>query len=703
MSFTDPTTFQIIGPNEDETGASQIAMAKAIGGAESIDGQDEATILLKNSHFLWSGHNRCQVNELTTYGEATPGSPWATTTSASYVEVGQALATLGGNRNDVVAKIDWVGRVKIEVYDTATDTLQDTQETASTSSQGQADLTIDAGSDTDVYYKIYLHKGGATTGQVWSVSFLEGSAGLDTHGGAGFKKIDTDAANGLEPFDAFLGQGIADNIEAAYTSRVRRAGAFWPTDKEPVLASVPLVAYPLSTWRISYGVDEIQITLRVTVQDASVAFGAAVYDFYNIGRLDTENIQYQTVTTGGPKQTTITLDATPYRGREVLLMLFVESFDSGTVQTKDYSSGNVNIIEDTHRVNLHSGHALTFAPGERYKLEIGDSPAGGNTPTFPTFPGAKTVVYQDGNELWVWPRYEAAQVNDDINRWYLSAYTATVTTIGSAKLHSLRIVESSTLDRPSLAARVHPGHLPSARNIGKPLYMRQRTLWQKRTRCHRAVGGYDPARLTGTDIKTKWGAFEAFADNGYEEMGACLIRGYDASKDDNGALQYRSRLRVHGILQCVSDYSFTAANGFDVDIRLKLSSWGGSAWDANEVVGDSITIQQAPVLLAWQGDPSLTRSGDLVSYKRGTNRGAYHHLEGAIDVSDLRAGTHGLIPFYLTITDTQTTATSRLLRIQFQGDAVDALGNGTYEVVQPGTNWMRLVCWSVWTEEHIAV
>ena len=699
MGFTDPTFFQVIGPNDDETGASQISMAQAIGGG-ATDGQDEATILLQNAHFLWSSLNRCVVSELTTFGYAARplGAAFFETTSASYVEFAQVIATLGKSREAVTVKVDWIGRVKVEVYDSASDTLRATVETASTSSQSQADVAIDAGTHTDVYYKLYAHRGGAVTGAVYSITILEDAGGLDTEATHGFKKLDDDAANGLEPFDAFLGQGIADNIEAAYTARLRKTGAFWPTGAKPVLASAQLIAWPLSTWRISYGADEIKITMHVTVSDASVKIGAAVYDFYNIGRLDVDNLEFSTVTTGGPKQATLTLDVTAYRGREVMLLLFAQSIDSATAQTKDYTSGSILIIEDTHRVDLQSGHGMTLTAGDRWKLEIGVSPAGGNTPIFPPFPDIRTVVYQSGNELCVWPRYETVQHDSDINGWYKNSYTATVTTIGAAQLHSLRIVETSTTDRASLAPRVHPGHLPSAREVGKPLYVRQRRLFMGRTRCHRSIGGYDPDRKTGTDVRMSWCAFEAFDDSGFVDLGASLIRGYASSKDSAGVLQYQPKLWVHGILQCVSDHARAAANGFDVDVRLKLSSWGGSAWDADVVTSDTETITRAPVLLAWQGAPILTRSGDLVAYRRGTDRGAYHFLNGAIDIGDLVVGRHGLVPFAITITDTETTSTSRLLRIQLQGDDDDSLGTS----LQAGANFMRLVAWSVWGAEIIA-
>lgn len=720
MGFTIPSQWQVIGGNTDETGASQISMGKVIGGGATADGQDESTILLQNARFSWSTANLCSLAESTTYGEVSPQASQYTNTSATYVEFAQVLVTSGAKRFSIVVHCDFIGRVKAEAFNSS-DASLDSGESSASTTQTQSTITLDISSVVDVYIKLSAKRESSTNPQIYSIVITETASDLTTKstGDYRFKKIDDDVANGLQPYDAYMLQGIADNIEAAYHARGRRAGWFWPVDNRPILASHITIAHPLGMWRVSPGCNELTIRLRLTVADAAMNFGVAIYDPFGSGRLTTQETP-TSVSVGGPKSQDLTLsfDAGKYEGRDVLLVLLSRSEDTASSTSEYYTE---SIIDLRSRIDLKhrngDSHSLTLTSGKRWKIEFENNASGSNNPTAPGFPPPKTVIWEADPYLYVWPPFAIDQVGRDLTidgedylvniggAWvWMNApvgYILTVTEIGNATLLSAHVSESGFESLTSMDRRLHPGHAPSAQSI-KLLYVRQRELWRLRPRCHRSIApGWDPALKTGSDVVTHWGTISPYFGDAWLDVGACMVRGYDASLAANGStVQTRQTLRISGLVVVSMPHP---PERFNLQVRAKLASYS-SGWGASEVTSPHQTslIDSREVYTNPQSRRGYT--SELVSFASALDHDDLfpdidhlyvHFIRGAMDPSDMHKS---LMPFDLTITDT-STANPRLLRLQFKGSLTDSSNVPLNTAQIMGTLW--LASWGVWTSETV--
>ena len=561
--------------------------------------------------------------------------------------------------------VDYIGRVKVEAFTSGGASIA-SGEVATSATQTQATIAIAGGTTTDRYVISLKAHDGSTPGKLFGVSVLEDVAGVATVTGAGyeFKKVDDDAAAGLQPYGGYLLQGIAGNGEAAYHARTRRAGGFWPAGARPVLACHQTVAYPLAFWPVSEGAAEITVDFRVVVSDASVFVDLAIYDVYGSGRLSTANATTEW-TAAAATTKTLTLDVSEYGGgdrtQDLILVLLVRSADGADLGTVAYSGGNSAIDGNRDKVDI-TGHSLTLATTDRYKISIGDPSGSSPAPGLP-FPAPRTVIFIDDPDLYIWPFFALEQTGS-LPAWKSNASTLTITKLGRAEVQSIRIVETDVIDRADLKPALLPGAPASARNI-KRLYNRQYEQFRRRTRVSSALPTYDPEHKTGSDIVSLWGAVERY-DNDWADMAAFVARGYPSSlAADGSTVQYRAQIRISGAVIITAGQ---LSRALDLEIRASATSYSGG-WSANLVISPTFT----PVVVSvpfWAGNST----GDLVWGAVNGQGRSHHNLRGAIDAVELHNGVAGVFPFEVILNDTQTTADPRLIRVQLRGATTDHEG-----------------------------
>lgn len=718
MSFTIPSQWQVIGEVTDETGAGQIAMARPIGGGGTADGQDETTLLVQNARYSWAASNLCSLSEMIRGSSVScvdagsgGGDDYSTlvqaaytNASASYVEFAQVLVTAGANRFSVVLHCDYIGQVKAEAFNAA-DASLDSDEVAASTSRTQNTITLDVSSETDIYIKLSAKKASSTNPQVYSVVVTESASDLSSSGT--FVKIDDDAVNGLQPYDAYALQGLSENDRASHLARGRRAGWFWPTADRPTMAAAQTVVYPLAMWRCSNGCTEIKIRLRLTVADAAVNFGAAIYDVFGTRRMSS-TVASTSVAVGGPKSQdlTISIPAGLYDDRDVLVCLLVRSDDTGTSTSQAYTS-QLEIsrpIDRRNRIDLlpdgTSSHSITLTSGKRWKVGIENNASGSNTPTDPPYPKDRTIIHEADPLLYVWPSYD--EIDYDAG-WARGAveYVIRVTEIGQAKILSAHISETDFEPLSSMKDRLHPGHGVSAAAI-KTLYVRQREHWLRRSKCHRAVApGYTGSSSTPN---SNWGHTSSFSSTHFQQCGHCTVRGYDAHLDNAGAVGYRSVLRVSGMFLVVAH---GAPRNVDLTIRAHLYD---VETKANPVTTASVTVAtQTAQFFAYGGNrwrrpedqfdhpADEPETADLVGFGHNSGRRSFHFIRGAMSLS----GPAQLMPFEIFITDTRTTSNPRQLVLSYKGALNDSVGNPLDRLATNDDVTFWLASWGAWTAEQI--
>lgn len=709
MSTTNPDKWQVIGTgNDDLTGAGQIARARPIGGGATADGQDETQLLVENGTFAWTGVCLSMLAELTTYGNTTTnGAPIFTTSTlaaAAYDDIGECIFTLGASRGAVTVYLDYEGcDIELEAFDSSLSLLDSAQSTSA--SRTQTSITLDYGNDLDAILRISIKRHvDPTNGKLYSVRLLEDKSGTTTDASHGFKAQDDALYAARASYSAFMLQGIDLNNEAAHKGRLRRYSTWWPDEEttgggeltQPILASAQTVAFPLAMHRVTPGCDRVKVRLWLTVADAAVSFGLGFVDLAGSGlwQGDGDASTSQAIT-GSNVNVDLTVDVSGMAGKTILLCLLVRSAEGSAVSGSPQSFASTdNPLAEISRINLDAGgaHGLTLSTAERYVVKWTPGGAGGEPDT--PYPTPRMVVFTASPSLYVWPLFE-------VNSVLLPLTTATelsVTKLGLATLKSLAIIEEQVTARALVRNSLLTG-LPTAANIIQRLYARQRQLWRDHTRVWHGIGGYDPDHTDGGDAVTLWGDVltwdQSGNDGGWYDFGATMVGPYDASLDEDGATQTRTDVVVRGVIQMV----YTEPAGpVRVNFRLKLASYTGPTWATNVVTSSESSVM-APVLQAWATRGQTSLSADLTYYRHTDSLRAYHYLRGAVALQDLKLITHGLVPFEVVITDTQTAATARLLRLQIQGEAsnIDA---GGVSIFQPDTA-LRLVAWTAYTREAI--
>jgi hypothetical protein len=180
------TYFRVLVSTVDSAGASEISNADRVNviGGGAIHEQE---ILLENSIHAYTTTNRRAVLECWAIG-----APSASTTNylseilhadhgTSFVEVLEAPATIGADRNSLTAVVNYQGSVKVEVFDTSLvslDSVTLTSRAAPFVADGQLSWST---ADTDIIIKVSLAaitSPSSADGYIWGVRILEDQTAL---------------------------------------------------------------------------------------------------------------------------------------------------------------------------------------------------------------------------------------------------------------------------------------------------------------------------------------------------------------------------------------------------------------------------------------------------------------------------------------------------------------------------------------------
>ena len=211
---------------------------------------------------------------------------------------------------------------------------------------------------------------------------------------ADFKKIDDDAVNADQPLDAYVLQGVAENLSAARSKRPRRHAFGWPVDHRPVLACHKNLVYLLGRWPVTPGVQTLTIRMRYTVSETNLNM--------NVGLLTAGGIRHDDllVKAAGDHNTSFTLDVAGYQGQLVNVVLIIRS-DKVNPVTEYYTDHT--IIVGYYRMDLLDEDPTSFpwTAGDRWSVELAAVPAGVSTPDTDldsnAIPMERTVIWRYGD------------------------------------------------------------------------------------------------------------------------------------------------------------------------------------------------------------------------------------------------------------------------------------------------------------------
>ena len=521
-----------------------------------------------------------------------------------------------------------------------------------------------------------------------------------------YKKIDRDAANGEEPYDAFLLRGISRNIEAAYEKRLRRGSQTWGVDDRPTLASFYTCGIFLGFHLVSDGCNELTVEAIVDVDQVEMDFGASILNDVGVVTPDLGT----TESPGSATILTFTLDVTGYGGRVVpVVFLYRSHKDTSTAQT-DNVSGSVDRVVQLHKYQLTPA-AFTLNAAKRYVLDWTTEFASATNSEAMDAPDTKNVLRLDtGNEVaYVWPPF------DNMNPGYQSeAYTVTLTEIGRCTLYGFGIYETDTETRSSMEDVLRSGY-PTSATVISELYRRSRDQFRTRTRIHHMGGAYDnELQDNGTTIQA-FGAANSIntPSDSWQTYGSALVGNYDDDKaeDTAGTETERTRLTILAAVVLTHMNRADTTREYDIDFRVTLNGYSGG-WSANTVTGSTATTRIRSI----NGHPLLgPEDGFLRGLKlqglHDISELAYHSMRGSFPVQTLRRtrGWGGLHLVRLEIDDTQATASNRLLQIQAKPNTTDTRDGTDYVVDVDGNsitpsqkaNWLWVPAFTVISSQYI--
>lgn len=712
MAITSPTAWQILGHSTDLTGAAQIARGRVIGGAATADGQDEASILVENATYGWTLGCRAVLGELTIFGETAGQQPIFTTTTAAaaaYDQIAELIVPLGEGRDEVQVYVDYIG---CDLEFTALDNTLSILDTATTTSatRTQTTVTLDYGSDYDGRLRIGIKQHvDPTAGQLFAVRILEAASSTSDNVTAGFVGQDALLSGARTSLSGFTLQGIDGNVEAVNAYRLRRYSNFWVDNEttggtsqtQPIIACDRTIGIPVSEHRVSPGCDQIKMQIYNTVADATMNYGFGYLDLEGDGGWHgSTDVDTTQATSASNVAVELTVDVTGMAGKVLLLVVLMRSERGSAVTGSPVSMTGVAPITSRSRFELDKGgaHGMTLSTSERYVID--GLVKGASSPTDHILPGARTVVFNNDPDFYVWPLYD----DDDLNSTFGAVpWELSVTKLSRATFKSITVIEEQNTARPALRNSLLTG-LPVSSSTIQRLYARERQFFKETTRVLHGTGGYDPDHQTNSQIVNLWGAMQNFddagSDSGWYEMGATMAGPYATFKDEGGSTATRTEIVVRGVLQVACRKVWNDPTTANCLMRLKLAGWG-SAWDQNVVTSDEVTVP-CEVLVGWR-DEGAPASADLAMYQHTGTRMSYHYLRGCVSYGDLLNRRHGFVPFEIPITDTQTSATDRLLKIQFKqgGGVAYTDSQGVTAAIYPHAIVVSLVAWTAYIREVI--
>jgi hypothetical protein len=698
MATINPSNFESIGPLVDETGATQMSQTRPIGGGATADGQDEAGALAGNSTYLWTDNMR-QQGGLQTWGDTTSaGAPFHVTSVASgdpREDVADWIFYLGGNRGPVTFLVDHVeADTLITVYDSG-----GTPITSGSASVGAtrtlSSISLDLSSvGRDCRAVVSTRRSSTNDGSIYGVTVLEDASDTSDFGSPEFLALDDAAVGGDEPFDAFILHRIIDQLEAAWQDRVQRLSSFYPAQGRPIMASHQTTGYVLGVSRILPGEKTYACDLRAIVRDAGVNVGLALYPLQGRRTLSMREPDTAIAITTASTEALTDVDVEPYQGRIVAWILLVKSDDSATTsimsQTTDITVG---------RYRLDNVGSLTWTSGKRWKLEILD-PASGSRYSADPLPEPRTVAWYDSGDsaAYVWPGYAEGEFTGS---WRFGNYQIRNTVIGQLELLSWRIYCTDTVDRQDLKDLARPG-LPPAADVVKRIYARQRDQYLRRTRthCHRA--SYDPDDQDASgNLNNLWGSLVDYDDALYHDVACTLIRGYDATLDQDGSTTHPRTTTTVALLVMAMGWSRESDLG--LTFRAQLKTFSAGSWSASTFTNDVIGNTAIPVLQSVRLNNAVLRNtadANLLAANDGI--GSYQFMKGAIDPAELvPAGNDetrvrdALTLLVFDIEDDQAAAAQRSLQLLLKGYAANTAGQDLTQM----SIW-TLAC-GVWTSEYM--
>jgi|TARA_A100001515_G_scaffold13459_3_gene10176 hypothetical protein len=520
-----------------------------------------------------------------------------------------------------------------------------------------------------------------------------------------YKKIDADAVNANEPFDAFVLQGLGANLKETRENRVRRASFAWPVDNRPILSGYPhSVVYPLFVWPNSDRCKKITVTIRHTVSDASVhmAVGTLTTGTFSVPKED-----HTTVETGSTSTSFIVnVDGLPSL---VPIYLSVYSDLADDEQTTSVSKSDMQdfgLIWASNRISLPGGHGITILgnAGDRWIVYFKPNAASSNRINPGDLYTPKQIIEVDDaeNTVWFTPRMSGAMfatvnaiVNNEDEIGTGGSLTLAFQTIGHSKVSGISVHESEIYEFDSLQGLFYPARSPVSGNV-RNLYMHGNEIATTQTRIHHIGPTFDPDNFNSFNsgvgfvlsekVISIWGEGPVPLTTGgdYKPMAATWAGSYPRNNLNGDTSRYRNRLRASGLMIVVTrDGAHEGENrGLLIDVRASVYSWGGTEWDGSASNGTEQTI---PVdgISGYRDD----ETGYLVNFGDGDDH-LHQYLRGGF--LDSEVGQKEIIPFSVYVTDAQTTAADRMVRLEVKINDIGTV-----------TGYVKAYCLTctVWEEE----
>jgi len=481
-----------------------------------------------------------------------------------------------------------------------------------------------------------------------------------------FKKIDDDTVIADEPLDAFVLQGIEQNLTAARVNAPRRHSFAWPVDDRPVIACERRIAHLLGRWPVTPGVRQVEVRLRYEVQSTDVHVNVGLV---TSGGIFVEDLIQKAT---GTYDDVFTVDVAAFAGDVADLVLVVRSEPINPVVL---SVSNFATICGYYMVYLPAGHLFPFTPGDRWSIEWGyEAPTGagasGSTLGVDPFPEARTIIDYDGSTLphhkvRVYPGFTAHERG--LAGFQSGNYTLTVSELGRLELKGIS-VESVQNEWPSQRLALLPGQSPSAQACGS-LYSNGRRFMVEQTRIfqfgpkytfwQRAPNGGQAHQ----NYRLMWGEMVSYTRHIWKTIGSVLVGRYDMTELD-GVDRERVELNIAGFIQLVA----REVHPFKVTLRVRLLTRQGAApdvWDpVAAVTSDELEISSISRAL---GENYHDPQGLLMGYTKNFPSQS-HFLRGAQDYASLSGpSSAGITPFRMSISETTSQVARMLLEVQVKG------------------------------------
>ncbi len=650
--FTLNSYFQLLGPDEDPSGGPQIALARPIGGGESLtgDGLDEQLALVDNMHTCWAGANRRALIAFTPWGKVSPQAS-LNGTDAAYTKRMEVPCRLSTGRTSIKVYYDYTdAHLKVGMYNSASDALiAEFEVNSATRTQGSQ--TLSGAAVEPIYLRVELKKH-TTEYKLYSLLAVEEVPALTTFA----SRIDRDAIADDQPLDTWLLQRQADGLAEIEGDRLRGCSIPFDYADPLVISSFFTRAVCLGSWQLTPRATDLTVVLRQKTQYADMNVEAAVLRERG---LSSEDPDTAVTATGSVAQTTLTLDVRAHRGRRVDLFVVFRSEEDGATTVLNPDETVQQIRENMVDFDTGHGSYAALTASTRYSVRFGD--LSGATAE-EDFPSPRMIIWDDAGKWYVHPPFSLNEINvNNGPEWIDNSYHLEATRLGQMVIYGVNVYESDYDARPSLKPAVRAGRSPSVFPLGD-IYNRGWGTWRDNTRVLTMGGVPDPELVDGSRTVLQNASSVSYTAAGFQVAASAMVGTYDTTKALDGTNQVRSTIIVSAL--------GLVAGKVEEEERLRLyfkatlHGWGGAAWDANEVEVESpISLTVGALNTYGRGD------GRLWWFRRRGMSGdqAYHYLRGTHSASEFDREGGRVWSVEFEVEDDQTAATQRLLRFYVKG------------------------------------